>query len=102
MSLGADTYTGCATGAGAGARTTTAGGGACTATTAGRGRAGAAEICCSLVTQPASATSAAIAATCVASFIVFKCGSPFVFAYVVIVVWSLGFGPINGTALQKL
>ena len=63
-------------------RTITAGGGGgggCTATTAGcgLGRVGAAEICCSLVTQPASAANAASAAKDVASFIVFKCGSPF-------------------------
>ncbi|CAG9189663.1 hypothetical protein PSAB6_10246 [Paraburkholderia sabiae] len=53
------------------------GGGGCTATTAGRGLVGAAAICCSLVTQPANAAKAAIAAKDVASFIVFKCGSPF-------------------------
>ncbi|CAG9263237.1 hypothetical protein PCAR4_570287 [Paraburkholderia caribensis] len=46
---------------------------------------GAAEICCSLVTQPARAANAATAAKDVASFIVFKCGSPF---YVVVLIRS--------------
>jgi fluoride ion exporter CrcB/FEX len=49
------------------------GGGGCTATTAGRGLAGAAEICCSLVTQPLSAPVVSIAvkvANCAASFFV--------------------------------